>query len=387
MATKFDINPATGKQYGINPATGVQDDNYWATVAEPQLKGQNPNMPSSTPSVTMPSVNASSGQMPSKGDINPVTGKAYAINPSTGVWDDNYWANTVEPQLKGQYGGGTGTSTAFVQPTIDLPKLYDSLYASSGIANIERGLSDKTNTYNTAVSKIKDNPYLSEATMSGRISKLTDKFNADKANIQNDIAMRKADVETKLNLQTKQFDINSAQAKTALDQFNSLLSSGALDNATGADIANLTRSTGLSSSIIQSAIGVSQKKNAPKVNTQVITSTNDAGEVTAVVINQDTGAIISKNSLGTIGNAQNSSGGGTTVKAEKEQNVANLTQSIKNGVTLSSLVKAFSAVLTIDQIYQLYNQYSPNGVAKESLASVKAGKYASDKKSGYLPAK
>lgn len=38
MAGKFDINPATGKQYGINPATGVQDDNYWAQVVEPKLK-------------------------------------------------------------------------------------------------------------------------------------------------------------------------------------------------------------------------------------------------------------------------------------------------------------------------------------------------------------
>jgi len=38
MPSKFDINPATGKQYGVNPATGVQDDNYWANVVEPQLK-------------------------------------------------------------------------------------------------------------------------------------------------------------------------------------------------------------------------------------------------------------------------------------------------------------------------------------------------------------
>ena len=40
MLGKFDINPATGKQYGINPATGVQDDTYWAEVVEPQLKAQ-----------------------------------------------------------------------------------------------------------------------------------------------------------------------------------------------------------------------------------------------------------------------------------------------------------------------------------------------------------
>lgn len=38
--------------------------------------------------------------MPSKTDINPQTGKPYAVNPATGVWDDNYWANQVEPALK-----------------------------------------------------------------------------------------------------------------------------------------------------------------------------------------------------------------------------------------------------------------------------------------------
>lgn len=38
--------------------------------------------------------------MVQKTDINPATGKAYAVNPASGVWDDNYWANTVEPGLK-----------------------------------------------------------------------------------------------------------------------------------------------------------------------------------------------------------------------------------------------------------------------------------------------
>lgn len=42
--------------------------------------------------------------MPRGADINPETGKAYAVNPATGVWDDNYWAQVVEPQLKQLYG-------------------------------------------------------------------------------------------------------------------------------------------------------------------------------------------------------------------------------------------------------------------------------------------
>lgn len=41
--------------------------------------------------------------MPNKGDINPATGKAYAVNPATGHWDDNYWAQVVEPMLKQKF--------------------------------------------------------------------------------------------------------------------------------------------------------------------------------------------------------------------------------------------------------------------------------------------
>ena len=33
--SKFDINPSTGKQYGVNPSSGVQDDNYWAQQVDP----------------------------------------------------------------------------------------------------------------------------------------------------------------------------------------------------------------------------------------------------------------------------------------------------------------------------------------------------------------
>lgn len=41
--------------------------------------------------------------MPSKSDINPDTGKPYAVNPATGAWDDNYFAQVVEPQLRNIY--------------------------------------------------------------------------------------------------------------------------------------------------------------------------------------------------------------------------------------------------------------------------------------------
>jgi len=268
-------------------------------------------------------------------------------------------------------GGGLGIQQA---EEINLPKLYESLYAGSGIRDIESQLSQKTDQYNTAVSKIRDNPYLSEATMTGRLRKLEDKFTADSMNIQNQVAMKKADIETQLNLQTKQFDINSQQTQLAWQQFNTLLSSGALDNASGEDIANLTRSTGISSSMIQSAVAVSKEKNKPQVS---ISQFDDGENVYAVALD-DNGNIVNRQLIGA-SDSKNKSGGGSTkteIKAqETEQNKANLTQSVKNGITLKSLVNAFSSVLSIEEIYRIYNQSSPYGKAKETLAEVKQGKY------------
>ena len=279
----------------------------------------------------------------------------------------------------GVSGGVSGGVTALSQPTINLPQLYESLYSQSGIRDIEAKLTEQTNAYNEQIAKIKDNPYLSEATMTGRIKKLDDKFSADSNAIQNQIAMKKADVETQLNLQTKQFDIQSDQAKLAWDQFNTLLQSGSLDNASGEDIAQLTRSTGISSSMIESAIQTSKAKNAPKVNTQVI-QVDDGTTVSAVVINQDTGEVINRQVLGastpTAAEQKPDQQSASEVKAqESQQNTANLTTDIKNKKTLRELITYYSQVLSIDDIYRLYNTYSPWGKAKETLAQVKQGKF------------
>lgn len=63
--------------------------------------------------------------MPQKGDINPATGKAYAVNPATGVWDDTYWATVVEPRLKSG-GGAAGTGSTADQLMQASVNLYDT---------------------------------------------------------------------------------------------------------------------------------------------------------------------------------------------------------------------------------------------------------------------
>jgi hypothetical protein len=271
-----------------------------------------------------------------------------------------------------QNGGTTGFSTP---ETINLPELYKSLYESSGVPLLEKEYSDKEKAYNEAMSKINDNPFLSEASRVGRQQKLSTDFQNAVANLQKDIATKKADIETQLNLQTKQFDINSQAATNALNQLNSLLGMGALDNASGESIANLTRSTGISSDMINSAIQANKAKN---VQTQVITSTADSGEVTISVINSTTGEIIEQSSLGKVGNAQTGSGTATK-EAEAQQNQQNAVSDIQRGATLRDLITHYVVAggLTAEEVYRLYNSNSPYGEAKESLDEVKEGRFVS----------
>ena len=208
---------------------------------------------------------------------------------------------TTRPQAT----GGAGVGLAQPQSAINLPEIYKGLQESSGISALETQYSQMEKDFIEAKGKINDNPFLSEATRVGREAKLQKLFDERTANIRGDIATQKADIETQLNLQMKQFDINSQQTQMAWEQFNALLGMGALSGASGEDIANITRSTGISSSMIQSAISESQKKD---INSQVIQSEDASGNVTISVINKDTGAIISQQSLGQIGTPQKVSG-------------------------------------------------------------------------------
>ena len=220
---------------------------------------------------------------------------------------------------------------------------------------IQGELSEKTKAYNEQVAKIKDNPYLAEATMTGRLSKLADKFNADTLALRSDIATKKADVETKLNIQMKQFDIQSDQAKQALDQFQTLLASGALSNLSGEDIANITRATGLSSSMINAAIAATKAKN---VQTSII-QWDDGTNQGFSVVNSQTGEIIKKDSV-----AASKPSTGTTSSTENiQQQFLEEAKTIKGQSTPSGwvgefplLVAKYAPFFSLEEIYKLYMQ-------------------------------
>jgi len=191
-------------------------------------------------------------------------------------------------------GAGAGVGTLAPQPTINLPELYKSLTQSSGITQSQQRITDSERQYLEARNKISDNPFLDASTMDKRMQRLQQKFEQEVQPIRNEIAMKQADVEMQLNLQTKQFDINNEQAKQALSQFDTLVGLGSLDNANGDDIAAIVRTTGLSSSMIQGAIDAKKAKN---VDTQTI-QWDDGTDMGFAIINSKTGDIISKQTIG-----------------------------------------------------------------------------------------
>jgi len=284
------------------PTTGFQQGGwyngrqYWGgTLSEPgqihpasNQQGAGQNVDNAVIAQTNPNNVAYIEAQRAQASANPTTPAQTYSTPNQGL---------VSTPTQSTGSSMTGGYSSVQTPAINLPDLYSTLYSSSGISDLQKTYSDQEKAFIEAKAKINDNPFLSEASRVGREAKLTTLFNDRTANLKNDIAMRKADVETQMNLQLKQFDINSQQAQNALSQFNTLLSMGALNNASGEDIANITRSTGISSSMIQGAINASKAKN---VKTSLKTFTDNNGNVSAVIIDENTGAIVKQTSLGQI---------------------------------------------------------------------------------------
>ena len=268
----------------------------------------------------------------------------------------------------GGTGGGGGAILPAPAPVINLNDIYKNLYASSGItgveqsiAELEKQLTGMSEGYNKATSNINDNPFLSEATRVGRNQKLNIDYQNSAKTLQdqlmskkNDISTKKADIETQLNIQMKQFDIDSEVARQAREQFNMLLSSGALDGATGDDIANITRSTGISSSMIYSAVNARKQKDLQTSTIQYDDGTNQG----FAIINSQTGEIISRQ---VVAPSKPAAAKATTDSEEKSYYMNALREDASSGAVLSQVFNTYSGFLEPDLIYQLYNSSSKYG--------------------------
>lgn len=339
-----------------------------ATTAQP---AQQPFTPTPTPQQQPAATSApanSSGAPSEQALISAMTQKGHTVETARAAIAGRGVADLSREYLGTQTpGSGGGAAAGFVnQPTINLPELYDTITKNSGISEKETELGEKTRQFNEQMSKINDNPYLSEASRVGRGQKLQTDFNNSIAGLQNEIAMKKADIETQLNLQTKQFDINSEQSKQAFDQFNSLLSSGALDNASGEDIANITRATGISSTLIQSAIDVSKKSKEEKPNV----TTYDDGTNEYFVAVDPQGNIVNKQLIGPSSSALSGGGGGTYQERTTSKYMQLAQEDAKRGMTLTDLINYYKNSLDLADILNVYKQADYYGTPQETSAEI-----------------
>ncbi len=218
----------------------------------------------------------------------------------------------------GMAGGSAG------QPTIDLNKMYEDSINSPEMKALESELLAKKQARDEAEGDVNDNPFYSEATRVGKLAKLDEKALDEIQTLESTMQQKKADAQVKINIATQQYNIESDQYKNNLSKLNTLISTGALSNASGADLAQIAQATGMSVEMVK---GIQQKMVEDKVKPTVINSTDDNGNVTVSVIDANTGKIISQNSLGSIGNKQNAGGGDSISPQEKA-----FDSSIQNGI-------------------------------------------------------
>jgi hypothetical protein len=204
--------------------------------------------------------------------------------------------------------GSSGLGTPSGSPaSIDLNKIYESAMTSPELVALEKQLADKKTARTTAETNINDNPWYSEATRVGKIAKLTDQSQREISDIESQVAQKKADAQVKVNIASQQYNIEDKNYQNQLQKLNLLISSGALLNASGTDVASIATATGMSTSMVNGMIS-QMKEN--KIKPTVSTDTDDNGNVTVSIFDANTGKIISQNSLGAVGKAQNGGGGG-----------------------------------------------------------------------------
>ena len=309
-----------------------------------------------------------SEEVNAQGDIAqgqaPGTNQAYINQQNQQVQPQAQTPSTPASSSMSTPGTESSISGSAQLDTPDLTGIYKGLLESSGVTALQDEYLEKEKQFIEAKAENNDNPWLSEATRVGREDKLTELFNERTANLQDEIAMKKADNEMMLNLQMQQYQIDSEANQQNISNLSNLINMGAFDNASGETIAAWTRATGLSSDIITSAIEASKKED---VETDIRYSVADSGEETVSVINSKTGDVISQKSLGLVGNKQGGSGGGGNDQPSATEVKAAAKQAALSGKTWTDMKSFFGQYLNPDEILAIYNDANFYGRPPDEL--------------------
>lgn len=265
---------------------------------------------------------------------------------------------------------GTAGNASFgsAKPTIDLQGVYNSAYKTPEIDAANKAVSDAqveidkaTAARDAELAIINDNPLYSAARMIGKQDKLDKKYSNDinrlqnaKALAQDALAKQKADAEIKVNIATKQYDIDNQAYKDSLSLFNNLLSAGGLLNASGTEIASYATQLGIPTSMISSII---QKQKSDEIKPSVTTATDDSGNVTVTAIDSKTGDVLYKTSLGKIDKATK----GTS--SETKATYYNYAKAdARSGMNFETFYQIYSGYLTPNEMYATFNGSSQSKI-------------------------
>lgn len=276
-------------------------------------------------------------------------------------------AATVSAPPSNISGVGTGNLSATGAPTFDLIAATKAAYntpeitaAGQNISDIQAKIDARQKALSDAQAGINDNPFYSEATRVGKSQQLTQQANNDLTVLNNqltsaqgNLASLKADAAITVNAAQGQYNINEQAYKDNITQFNNLLSAGALDNASGQDIANLAVQTGIPTSMIQSMIQTSQKKNNP---VQIVSSTDNAGNLTLLAVDSK-GRIVNQTTIPGAGKSTTTGTGGSggSASSVKLSALEVAQQGANQGKTLDDMMNNLQQFgLTPQQIYNAY---------------------------------
>jgi hypothetical protein len=241
-------------------------------------------------------------------------------------------SSTQVPGVDGSFGGLGGTGMGGNASGVpDLNSIYN---AGLGEANaLELELKKRRQALVDAQTNINDNPFYSEATRVGKLSKLEQQAQAEISNLENEVASKKADAQIRVNIANQQYGLNQQAHQQAISDLNNLIATGAIAGIGGTDLAKLAIKTGLSTSQIKA---IQQKYASDQVKSQVITNTDNNGNVTVSVIDTATGKTISQSSLGSVGAAKTDGSGGGSKTPETNRYLTQATKLLSSADAMNA---------------------------------------------------
>ena len=174
-------------------------------------------------------------------------------------------------------GGTTSLNGGASSSGTNLQSIYDTALNNSGLTELQKQLAEKQSARDAALADINDNPFYTEATRVGKAAKVTQASQNDLNTLQDQIDSAKADAQVRLSIANQQFNIDDKAYQNNLQKLNMLISSGAINNASSSEVAQIARATGLTTSMIKA---IQQKATVSGMKPTVNTSTDDNGNVT-----------------------------------------------------------------------------------------------------------